>query len=574
MYLEDFDSREELVVLRYNQCFTVVPESKRSLMENFQSWQPRIAVKKNEDSEENVNVCQEIYLNRPNHNKDLEILQNSEDELSKPPTKVGMINLTSTKTSELNVTEYLSDYMENKLPNEKAPLEYQEEFVEMIIENDENYEEDYIIEEIDEDSTELSASKFIKPPNISKEQRKWANETTKACHSIEIRADGTETPTWFCSICGKLHRSSQALRMHFISKHLVEGDKLTEEVKEWLRNKNRERRKVIETENGNKFVWDCEICKFTCYAAKSFRMHLLENHLEKEENINLSCKKCNLIFEDQNQLQAHSQEHEIVFKAAKLTRPRKRKPSSLQWTCEICFFQFSAQRQFSAHLRLHETLNNVSPCIEIFWCEECRMFFRSVDDLTIHVDGHAEGQSVLVPAKGIALQKTILFKRLPIPEEHLEDYETCGHCGRKLVGENSCKSHLLIHHVNPILCPKDDRQFTSMQPFICHLQKVHTELLPDSLMCTHCRVSFDNIYERLAHMTLCDQKKFACDHCEKKFSNKNILNAHLKRVTGLLICKCLICGKIARTKDDLKIHMRSHTKEKSYFCSICDKSYT
>ena len=579
MYLDDFDFREELAVLRYNQCFTVVPESKRSLMENYQSWQPRIAVKKNEDSESNADLCQEtvlnsksssiisnkIHLKSANHDMDFKLVQNSEDESSITPNQVESISMRKSKPIDLNVTECFNDYFEDKPPNEKTSLEYQEEIVEMIIENDNHFEEDYIIEEVVE---ELSPQKFNKLPNISKDQRKWVNETTKACHSIEQSADGAETPTWVCLICKKRHRSSQALRLHFISKHLAGESKLTAEVKEWLRNKNRERRKMIETENGNKFEWNCDTCNFTCHAAKTFRKHLIENHLKSEKQDNLGWEKCNLISKDLND----SQEHEIA--ASKLSRPRKVKILSQQWTCDICYFQFSAQRLFDAHIRVHETLNKVSPCIEIFWCEECRMFFRSVDDLTIHVDGHAEGLSVLVPAKGIALQKTILFKRLPIPEEHNEDSETCGHCGRKLVGESTCKSHLLIHHVNPIFCPKDDRQFTSMQPFICHLQKVHSELLPDSLRCTHCRVSFDNIYERLAHMNVCDQKKFSCDHCDKKFSNKNILNAHLKRVMGLLVCKCLICGKIARTKDDLKIHMRSHNKEKNFFCSICDKSYT
>jgi uncharacterized Zn-finger protein len=113
-----------------------------------------------------------------------------------------------------------------------------------------------------------------------------------------------------------------------------------------------------------------------------------------------------------------------------------------------------------------------------------------------------------------------------------------------------------------------------MQPYICHIQKVHPEFLPEALQCSHCKILFDNIYDRLSHMKLCDQKKFQCDHCDKKFYNKNFLNSHLKREMGLSSCKCQVCGKIVKAKDELKIHMRSHTKEKPYKCSVCEKRYT
>lgn len=247
-------------------------------------------------------------------------------------------------------------------------------------------------------------------------------------------------------------------------------------------------------------------------------------------------------------------------------RPRKLKVVKFQWTCNECLFQFSAQRSFDSHMKLHETLRLMNPSTEIFHCGECRMFFKSIDDLATHTMGHAKGQLVLVPAEGMALQKTILYKRL-IANPDVESEEgdsTCGHCGRKMSGTFTCKSHLLIHHVNPLICPKEGRQFNSMQSYLCHLQKVHSDIFPQSLQCTHCAMSFDNIYERLAHMKICDEKKFICDHCDKKFSSKNYLNNHLKRELGLLSCSCQICGKVVKAKDELKIHMRSHTKEVSW----------
>jgi len=37
---------------------------------------------------------------------------------------------------------------------------------------------------------------------------------------------------------------------------------------------------------------------------------------------------------------------------------------------------------------------------------------------------------------------------------------------------------------------------------------------------------------------------------------------------------CAICGKIQRSKADLKKHMRSHTKERPYLCRMCNKAFT
>lgn len=204
-------------------------------------------------------------------------------------------------------------------------------------------------------------------------------------------------------------------------------------------------------------------------------------------------------------------------------------------------------------MRLHETLEGLCHLTELHRCEDCSMFFRSKPDLAMHLGGHSENQTLLIPAEGVALQKTILFKRLPANDE--EGNSICGHCERKFDSEIKCQSHLMIHHVNPLICPRDGRPFHSIQPYVCHLQKVHSDLLPQSLLCTHCRIPFENIYERLAHMKVCDAKKFVCDHCDKKFSNKNYLNSHLKREMGLLSCSCTVCGKILKAKDELKIHV-------------------
>ena len=551
MFLDDFDFSENLAVLRYNQCFTVVPESKRSLMQNFQSWQPRISILKVE--EEHIEAD-----NNPTSN-DYDI-------------------------NDIIVEEENPDYT-NEMTDEDFEMAEEVEGVA----NEEFYE-----------ATDAPANKKFKP---SKTQREWANDTTKTCYSVKESDDGT-IPIWTCLICGKVYRSAQALRLHLLAKHLSEEEDaimLTDELRAWIRKENRERRVLIETIDGNKFEWNCDLCKFTCTNNKTFRAHLIGTHinnikteaessvetlthhqqqwiqsqvkLKPDENM-WKCQKCELSFPSDKLLRQHLAVHavklfrdDLLASRKTVARLRKSKTVNFQWTCSECWFQFSAQRSYDSHMRLHETLKAMNQFTVVHQCEECNMFFRSLEDLNTHAIGHTEDQLLLVPAEGIALQKTILFKRLNAPPATEEGQFTCGHCGRKMDEKINCKSHLLIHHVNPLVCPRDGRQFNAMQPYLSHLQKVHSDLFPQTLLCTHCKMSFDNIYERLAHMKLCNEKKFICDHCNKKFSNKNYLNSHLKREMGLLSCSCQVCGKIVKAKDELKIHMRTHTKEVSLVLS-------
>lgn len=555
-FLDDFDFKEELAVLRYNQCFTVVPESKRELMENFQNWHPRVLLERVDDN--------------------LTILQgNLKAEEARQEQETVICIEREADFEDIIVDEGHDESQDTAMAAE--------EFYVTTVDEDEE-----VKIEVDETAISLKCGD-------TKEHRKWANEITKKCYSIQETADGI-VPIWSCSLCGKAYKSAQALRLHLLAKHLGEKEHvvLPDDLREWIKNESRERRMLTDE---NKFGWACALCKFTCTSVITFRAHLIATHIEdrklpvaptSDKTLNYhqhqwiqsqicqltdkiwKCLKCELEFKTEKILREHLVEHALTlttddFKEFKIRRSRSKKikAEKLQWTCKECWFQFSAQRSFDSHMRLHDTLKELYPFTEIHHCKECKMFFRSSNDLTSHleVDGHADGQTALVAAEGIALQKTILYKRLPIPQDASTGDSVCGHCGRIFDGEINCKSHLLIHHVNPLVCPKDSRQFVSMQPYICHLQKVHSDMFPKFLLCTHCKMSFDNIYERLAHMKQCDEKKFTCDHCEKKFSNKNYLNSHLKRELGLLRCSCSVCGKVVKAKDELKIHMRTHTKE-------------
>uniref|UniRef100_A0A1I8HQT3 Zinc finger protein n=1 Tax=Macrostomum lignano TaxID=282301 RepID=A0A1I8HQT3_9PLAT len=71
------------------------------------------------------------------------------------------------------------------------------------------------------------------------------------------------------------------------------------------------------------------------------------------------------------------------------------------------------------------------------------------------------------------------------------------------------------------------------------------------------------------------QKPFQCDTCQKKFSRRSYLNAHISVVhRKAKPHKCKRCGKSFSAKHDLHVHSRSHTGERPFECKVCGKRFS
>nr|XP_057922978.1 early growth response protein 4-like [Doryrhamphus excisus] len=70
-------------------------------------------------------------------------------------------------------------------------------------------------------------------------------------------------------------------------------------------------------------------------------------------------------------------------------------------------------------------------------------------------------------------------------------------------------------------------------------------------------------------------KAFPCsvDGCERSFSRSDELNRHVRVHTGQKPFKCSVCARSFSRSDHLTTHMRTHTGEKPFSCDVCGKRF-
>lgn len=373
-------------------------------------------------------------------------------------------------------------------------------------------------------SVVVQKAKKYQRQSLDPKQREWIRKKIKKCE-IPLQTSFGPRNQWCCDICTsfKCFNTENAFRLHlkghledFTIEKTIEGsdDQFTRikvtaedqsiiEQRMWIRDQIQSQREFILTNEGAKATWSCSQCDYVTHKRDRFRVHLQKVHTT------------------------------IVLRG-----PSKH-------SCLECRLRFDGENHLVVHKNCHRIFDVIAPYAMYPECSACKMLFVSNEDLQMHLERHKDQPENLqepIVAVGVIFRNGETFVDDSIDKDQSDLFDenalTCGHCLLKFASEEECKQHLMLFHATSFVCPFDLRVFDGIPTlsFGNHLRHFHPEIFPDlEITCSFCKMQFDTVYEKLAHMKNCKAKKFHCDHCDKSFFRKAELIHHLKVVTGLMV---------------------------------------
>ena len=97
----------------------------------------------------------------------------------------------------------------------------------------------------------------------------------------------------------------------------------------------------------------------------------------------------------------------------------------------------------------------------------------------------------------------------------------------------------------------------------------------DAFKCDICDRPFSQRQQLNIHLrTHTGEKPFKCEICARQFSQKNNLDRHFRSHTGEKPYECSTCGKRFSQKNNLDVHLRIHSGEKPFRCEICGRAFS
>lgn len=251
---------------------------------------------------------------------------------------------------------------------------------------------------------------------------------------------------------------------------------------------------------------------------------------------------------------------------------QKTKPKTEEkgYHCTLCDRNF---RHFSLFLSHDENVHFMET--RKYSCSICARLFILEDRLNIHkrlVHRQKTHQCPICDKLFVSAKSLEVHSRL-----HSEKYK-CEKCGYLTTSKLYLNQHLQKHAGFDVYftCSICDQKFSQKSALLRH-NKLHSKTHGKCFKCSVCYLLFRSHSELVSHKNAHNganaSEIYKCRTCNNVFSSRKTLIVHQKRHQEPQF-SCPVCEKKHISNYDLRIHMGTHSDNKTFNCFHCSKKFS